>query len=142
MRSYPPEYRSWIEMRRRCRAGTQRHTHRRYKARGITVCARWDSFDTFLADMGPRPPWTSLDRIDNDGNCRWATPSEQAKNRNNAGEHNSNAKISDADAAEIVKLCKKRGDATRLAEKYGISRSMVRYIVRGKRRQGDTNALQ
>src|SRR5688500_15251515 len=80
-----PEYQSWTAMHARVRS-LKGSRWRDYGSRGITVCERWVSFENFLADMGPRPAGTTLDRINNDGhnepdNCRWATRSQQVANR-------------------------------------------------------------
>ena len=83
---FTPEYESWRAMHHRCRD----KNHRDYPywgGRGITVCERWSDFNNFLADMGSRPPGTSLDRYPNNngnyepGNCRWATASQQRQNQ-------------------------------------------------------------
>lgn len=81
-----PEYSSYRAMLGRC-FQPQTNRFNNYGGKGITVCQRWrESFQNFLADMGPRPAGKTLDRINGDGNyeprnCRWATPSEQARNR-------------------------------------------------------------
>lgn len=81
-----PTYVSWQSMKTRCYDPNFRNFSY-YGGRGIKVCKRWlNSFENFLADMGPRPPGTTLDRINNDGdykpsNCQWVTRKEQASNR-------------------------------------------------------------
>lgn len=82
-----PEYRSWNAMKSRC-YNPKNNKSKYYRERGVTVCDRWRTFENFLADMGPRPKGTSIDRWpDKNGNyepsnCRWATPTQQNNNRN------------------------------------------------------------
>jgi hypothetical protein len=82
-----PEYSAWSDMLRRCSPQAKGKLATYYYARGIRVCDRWsESFEAFLADMGPRPPRLTLERINNDGdyepaNCCWATRFDQIHNR-------------------------------------------------------------
>jgi hypothetical protein len=81
-----PEYRIWAAMKTRC-SNPNAINYARYGVRGISVCEQWQSFASFIADMGPRPsPEHSIDRKDNDGdycpdNCLWAPVSQQVRNK-------------------------------------------------------------
>lgn len=82
-----PEFSNWRSMIGRC-TDENDPGYERYGGRGITVCERWlNSFEAFYEDMGPKPtPDHSIDRKDNDKgyckeNCRWATRSEQQRNK-------------------------------------------------------------
>lgn len=78
-------YVSWASMHARC-TNAKLLCYRYYGGRGISVCERWSDFAAFVEDMGVRPPGTSIDRIDvngnyEPGNCRWATPTVQRNNQ-------------------------------------------------------------
>lgn len=84
-----PLYAVWNAMTQRCH-NPKHHKYPTYGARGITVCERWlgeNGYENFEADMAPRPSMLhTIDRIKNDlgyfkDNCRWATRSEQQRNR-------------------------------------------------------------
>lgn len=78
-------FKSWESMRQRCN-NPNAPDFASYGGRGIKVCDQWADFATFLKDMGERPEGQSLDRIDvngdyEPGNCRWADPYQQQRNR-------------------------------------------------------------
>jgi hypothetical protein len=78
-------HKSWTAMLQRCN-NPKNTSFKDYGGRGIKVCERWSDFENFLQDMGERPKNKTLDRINVNGdyepnNCRWATLSEQQRNR-------------------------------------------------------------
>ena len=79
-------YASWSAMLSRCR-NPKAQAYKNYGAVGVTVCARWYSFENFQSDMGPTH-WdgAEIDRINPFGNyepenCRWLTSSDNPRNR-------------------------------------------------------------
>jgi len=73
-------YSSYQKAKYRCSIG-DRH-HRCYR----DVEFRFNSFEEFLNEVGPRPEGYTIDRIDplghyEKGNVRWATTEQQAQNR-------------------------------------------------------------
>ncbi len=86
-RTRHPLYSIWSGMLQRCNNPNCKG-YRNYGGRGITVCTRWrESFEAFASDVGARPSTEhTLDRINVNGNyeptnVRWATDSEQQRNR-------------------------------------------------------------
>lgn len=85
-KSKSPEYAVWSRMHSRC-TNPIVERYPQYGGRGIRVCTRWNSFDSFFEDMGEMPSNRhSIGRIDNDGNyessnCRWETKEQQANNK-------------------------------------------------------------
>lgn len=83
---HTPEYKIWKGINQRCN-NANNQDYKDYGGRGIRVCKRWEKFENFYTDMGMRPSKKhSIDRVNVDGryspdNCRWATPTEQARNR-------------------------------------------------------------
>lgn len=124
-----PTWVSWQSMLARCRY-IDRDVEAKHAARGISVCERWHDFGNFLSDMGERPDGMTLDRIDNDGdytpsNCRWATPTEQARNRRNA-------RLTYETAVEVA-IARLSGEScASIAARYGISESLPREIASGR----------
>jgi hypothetical protein len=80
------EYNIWKSIKQRC-LNAKAADYAAYGGAGISICDQWHSFESFFADMGPRPSARhSVDRINNSlgyspENCRWATPSVQRMNQ-------------------------------------------------------------
>lgn len=147
-RDMHPLYSVWYSMRDRCRPGSTRKKHRNYAGRGIKVCDRWlhgegetHGFELFLKDMGPRPEGMTLDRIDVNGNyepdnCRWATPKQQARNKQRG--------LKFADVEFIRAKLADGASPPRLAEQFGVCRQTIHSIATGRTWQPEqaSNATQ
>lgn len=125
--SREPVYYVWNTMKQRCLNPNDKD-YAAYNTLGI--CERWLQFENFYADMGDRPDGMMIERIDNNkgyfpGNCRWATPMEQARNR-------ANTKLTARDVASIRELCTSGMEPTEIADLHGISRDHVYNIRDGK----------
>ena len=126
----PPEYRAWVAMRDRCRnPNNPRFSY--YGGRGISVCARWDAFENFLADMGLSPTMKhSLDRFPYKNgkyepiNCLWATIKQQ--NRNTRAN-----KLNEHDAARIRNLSLAGFSTGEIAAEFGVTKDNT-YSVTSK----------
>jgi hypothetical protein len=99
-----PTYKSWHAMIQRTQG---KGGHQSYVDRGFTVCEQWMKFENFVSDMGIRPAGKTLDRIDNTKgyskeNCRWATPVEQANNKDTT-----RYVVVDGERMPIMYACKK-----------------------------------
>jgi hypothetical protein len=107
----------------------------RYGGAGVSVCERWTSFLNFLADMGERPPTTTLGRCGDKGNyepgnCEWQTRKQQAK----SGSSNGKAKLTEEQVLCVRSLYQpkaRRGcSAKNMANDLGVSFGTVDSIVR------------
>lgn len=124
-------YGAWYRMKSRC-YNINDPKYYRYGARGIKVCDRWLDFNNFLIDMGEKPSINhSIDRKDNDGNyepdnCRWATPTEQARNRSTS--------VMTEDEASLIKTYLKYSKFTqvKIAKLFGVKKSMINDIKTGR----------
>lgn len=125
-------YGTWHHMIERCE-NPKNISFPKYGAKGISVCGRWrDSFTDFLDDMGEPPTnQRQIDRIDSSGNyepgnCRWATPTENLRNRRSV-------KLT-MDKAREIRRMKSEGKSTReIAEVFNLVPGSVDNIIRGNR---------
>lgn len=104
---HKPTLNTWLAMRDRCN-NKKSFAYKNYGGRGINICKRWNVYKNFVEDMGERPPYTTLDRKDFNGNyepsnCRWATRKQQANNsRNNKVLEFKGTKYTQSELAEML----------------------------------------
>lgn len=126
---FSPTFISYNSMKTRCLNSKFRNFHL-WGGRGIKICERWlgeRGFVNFLADMGERPPGTTLERRNNNGdyepgNCRWATKAEQ-------GQNTGRTKLT-ADMVRDIRQRSAAGESyAQLAKRFRISKPTIGNVV-------------
>jgi hypothetical protein len=132
-RKKTPEYRSWRAMRNRC---NNPHSTRweNYGGRGISICERWSTFENFYADLGEKPEpkhlysldrWPDMNGNYEPGNCRWATDTDQARNKRSV-------KLTVEKATEIRSLRASGVQNQDLAKQFGIHAATVSDVINNR----------
>jgi len=121
--STTPTYIAWRNMRSRC-TNPSHAGWRNYGGRGITVCPKWDSYDQFFKDMGPKPSGLTLERLDTSkgyrpGNCAWVTMRDNLNNRRNT------AKVAGIPVTVIAERTGIKPDTLRKRQQRGIDDSRI-----------------
>lgn len=120
----------WENMRNRCNPGTS--GSKDYGDRGITVCNEWNTLLSFTnwAFANGYSPELTLDRINVDGgyspdNCRFATATQQARNRRN--------NVLTVEAADQIKIYLNQANLYQreIGEIFGVSRRTINHIKTG-----------
>jgi hypothetical protein len=127
--SKTPEYHAWTAAVRRTQNPSNAE-YPNYGGRGIKMAPEFVAdFHAFLSEVGLRPArGYSIDRIDNNrgyepGNIRWATMTEQSRNRRST-------KLTAATAQNIRET---QGCAAEIARNYGVSSGTVLDIRKGRK---------
>lgn len=133
-------YNIWVSLRRRCRE-VSTTTSALYGDRGISVCKEWDedfyAFRNWAVERGYSDELT-IDRIDvngnyEPGNCRWATPKIQARNRsNNRWVDAPEGRMLLREAAEIYGLSHLTL-TSRLNRGWGVTEALTTPVLAGRR---------
>lgn len=126
--------RVWRSMIQRCKTPTNSR-YKYYGGRGIKVCERWKSFNSFIEDMGPCPgDEYSIERIDvnkgyNPENCKWILKSDQPKNTRSCVwlEFNGERMIQSDWARRFGVSCATIGS---YIHKHGVEKAMNHYSTR------------
>jgi hypothetical protein len=127
---YRSEYATWMMIRQRCR-NPRCQDYPRYGGRGIDVAKRWDSFEKFLEDLGPRPKGYSLVRKSPDAGfspstCSWRPRAEQQR-------HRSANRLAEKDVIRIRERYAAGVGRADLARRYEVSLSHICHIIAGTR---------
>lgn len=131
-RQQSDEYLTWKRIRLRC-LNPKATRFCDWGGRGIKICPEWiNDYAAFLRDMGRRPSNRhSIDRYPDPngnyepGNCRWATPAQQARNSRQA-------KLTEASAEAIRQAVSAGVPRKQLRQQYGISSSALHSVVTGR----------